>query len=347
MYRRLFALLLVSSFAFAGKQPASAPEMSRQTRLQMIRLLNAEFAFARKPFPMGQKGLTIKPNGQLSPNDADLYNQIVQKGISAKAGERIQITNVDIKKDAIVLEINGGPVKKKKWYQRIQVSGPTGATVGAQEPDQMAKGSFLTVQFKDHVPEMTLADFKKIVEPVFDFTVKSAAQAYTETLPENVRNAIRDHQVLVGMSKEMVTYAKGRPPKRLREKDPQGHEYEEWIYGEPPADVDFVRSIGEEVIQLKTMKVGGEKIVKTEKEVDLKDPSVITAAAALQREQEAEKAREQERTDTTGVQKGPTLRRPGEAPPANTNDRQPTPPVINPSSVPPTIPRLAPEHPAR
>jgi hypothetical protein len=64
----------------------------------------------------------------------------------------------------------------------------------------------------------------------------------------------------------------------MREKDEQGAEYEDWIYGEPPKDVDFVRIVGDEVVRVETMKVGGQKIVKTEKEIDLGGPQVAAAA---------------------------------------------------------------------
>jgi hypothetical protein len=139
--------------------------------------------------------------------------------------------------------------------------------------------------------------------------VKSAAQAYTETLPKNVQDAIKDKRVLVGMNREMVQYSKGRPPQRIREKDEQGREYEEWIFGVPPQDVEFVRFVGDEVVQLKVMKVDGEKIVKTDKEVFLDaigQPQV--AAAAPQPDAGT--------PDTATKTKAPTLRRPGEAPPA-------------------------------
>src|SRR6202008_794903 len=90
--------------------------------------------------------------------------------------------------------------------------------------------------------------------------------------------AIEAHQVLVGMNREMVTYAKGRPPKKIREKQDET-EYEEWIYGEPPKDVEFVRFIGDEVVRLETMKVDGTKLVKTEKELNL-DPATKVAKQA-------------------------------------------------------------------
>ena len=88
-------------------------------------------------------------------------------------------------------------------------------------------------------------------------------EAYLETLPPKIRDAIKAHQVLVGMNREMVMAAKGRPPKKIREKDGE-IEYEEWIYGEPPQDVDFVRLVGDEVVRLESMKVDGEKIIHTE-----------------------------------------------------------------------------------
>ncbi len=86
-----------------------------------------------------------------------------------------------------------------------------------------------------------------------------------------MKEAIKDHHVLVGMNREMVIYAKGRPEKKIREKDGDT-EYEDWIYGEPPQDVDFIRVVGDEVVRVETMKVDGEKVVRTEKEIDLRRP---------------------------------------------------------------------------
>jgi hypothetical protein len=70
-------------------------------------------------------------------------------------------------------------------------------------------------------------------------------------------------------------------------------EYEEWIYGTPPQDVDFVRFVGDEVVRVETMKVDGQKVVRVEKEVDL-------GAATVAKKQAERPAN------------APTLRRPGE-----------------------------------
>ncbi len=106
---------------------------------------------------------------------------------------------------------------------------------------------------------------------MLDFNARNKEQAYLDTVPPKVKAAIQAHHVLVGMNQEMVLHAKGKPPKKDRERDGET-EYEEWIYGEPPADVDFVRFVGDEVVRVETMKVDGEKIVRTEKEIIL-EPS--------------------------------------------------------------------------
>jgi hypothetical protein len=149
---------------------------------------------------------------------------------------------------------------------------------------------------------MTVDELKQMLFPVFDFDSKSPVEAYLESVPPRVKEAITNHQVLVGMNREMVIYSKGRPEKKIREKDGET-DYEDWIYGEPPHDVDFVRVVGDEVVRVETMKVGGDKVVKTEKEIDLGGPTVATAA---QKENRPVKA--------------PSLRRPGEeAPNSNPN----------------------------
>jgi len=118
------------------------------------------------------------------------------------------------------------------------------------------------------------------------------------------------------MNHEMVIYAMGRPPKKVREHAGEV-EYEEWIYGTPPQDVDFVRFVGDEVVRVETMKVDGEKIVRVEKEVDLGAPTV---------------AKKQEERPANA----PTLRRPGEEMPDSS-------PAANPSGIPPVAPPSGPD----
>ncbi len=265
--------------------------------MDLIRAFNAELVYIRTPFPMGKKGLTLK-DGKVSPGGEELQRLMAMWGPAAKPGDQARISDIAIKEKHIHFEINGGPVKKKKWYQRIEVGGMGGSTpIAPSDPNANPRGSYLDLVFDQYVPELTPQELKSLLRPVFDFDAKSAVEAYLETVPPKVKEAIKSHQVLVGMNREMVIYAKGRAPKKIREKDGDT-EYEDWIYGEPPHDVDFVRFVGDEVVRVETMKVNGEKTLRTEKEVDIQPQQPSLA-----------KGPEQPADHPANV---PTLRRPGE-----------------------------------
>jgi hypothetical protein len=300
-------LLLGSSLAFSGNTPT--PKMSKETREQVLHAFNAELVYIRTNFPMGKTGLKLK-NGVLTPTGKDLQQLMALWGPAAKPGDQARISDIVIKDDHIRFEINGGPVKKQKWYQHIQIQGATTITPGGSDvPNANARGSFVDLYFDTYVPELTGPELKQLLRPVFDFDAKSAIDAYLETVSPKVKEAITHHNVLVGMNQQMVIYAKGRPPKRVREHDGE-IEYEEWIYGNPPQDVDFVRFVGNEVIRVETMKVDGQKVVRVDREIDLGGEPTVARKQTEERPANA-----------------PTLRRPGEEMP----DAKPQ----NPSAMPP------------
>jgi len=317
----LALLFLCLRIATASDQHSSqktappAPRMSKQTRLDLIRAFEAELVYIRSPFPMGRKGLTLK-DGEISPSGPELQRLVEMWGPAVKPGDAARITSIAIKDDRIHFEINGGPVKKRKWYERISVGGMGGeAPIAPTDPNANPRGSSVDLVFDHYIPELTPPQLKQLLRPVFDFDAKTALEAFLQTVPPKVQEAIKNHQVLVGMNREMVVYAKGKPPKKIREKEGET-EYEDWIYGEPPQDVDFVRLVGDEVTRVETMKVSGEKIVRTQKEVEVTpQPSV------------AKTTEEAPRPDNA-----PTLRRPGEEP-AST-------PTSSPKSRPPYPPNM-------
>ena len=108
-------------------------------------------------------------------------------------------------------------------------------SIDPSDPNANPRGSFAVLEFDKYVPEMTADQIKELLRPVFDFHAKSAVEAYLDTLPVQVKDAVKNHEVLVGMNRDMVTYAKGRPPRKIREQAADGVPYEEWIYGAPPA----------------------------------------------------------------------------------------------------------------
>ncbi|HSB75041.1 MAG TPA: hypothetical protein VLC12_05280 [Terriglobales bacterium] len=304
--RRIAALLLILPLLLANawaksKQdsPPSSQHLTKQERLEIIRGLSAELCYARVLFPMGKKGLVLKDGKLVSPTPDDMQEMLANYGPAVKPGDRAQITNVLIKGNYIRFEINGGPIRKQKWYQRIQVGGMGGTMtpISPSNPNANPRGSYVELAFDGHIPSLTPQQVKEMLTPVLDFSAHTAAEAYMATLPPKVRDAIKDHKVLVGMNHEMVTYAKGRPPQKVRERD-GNVAYEEWIYGQPPQEVEFVRFVGDQVVRVETMKVDGTKVVDTQKQVDVKQPTV---------------AQQQPKQEPGQRPAGaPSLRRPGE-----------------------------------
>ncbi len=297
-------LLFVCACAFAdGPKP---PKLTEETRKTLLRALAAESVFVRRTFPMGKIGLHIE-DGVVTPTDAEVRQLVADMGPAAKPGDRARISEIIFKGKAIIFEINGGPVKKKKWYDRVSI-GSTGGEVNPTNPNDKdkdnlyinARGSYVMLAFKDYVPDLTPDQVKQMLAPVLDFNAKSQAEAYAKSLSPQLQKALKDHKALVGMDREMVTFAKGRAPRKHRENE-NNIEYEEWIYGEPPNAVEFIRFQRDEVVRIETMQVDGEKVVRTKKEIDMsKDISVM----AKKDETEAPKPE----------QNGPSLMRPGEKP---------------------------------
>jgi hypothetical protein len=299
--------------------PPNAPRISKQGRYEIIRNFETQLVYARTAFPMGKKGLQLK-QGVITPNGDELQQALNLWGPAVKPGDPAHISLVQIKDDHIRFEINGGPERRQKWYQRVQVTGAYGQPVpgtGPNEPQSNPHGSYVDLYFDKYVPEMTSQQLRDALYPVLDFNAKNKEQAYLDTMPPKVKQAIQAHHVLVGMTQEMVLHAKGKPPKKVRERTGET-EYEEWIYGEAPADVDFVRFVGDEVVRVETMKVDGEKIVRTEKEIILQPP-----------DQDKDKEAKKEPDDRPSS--APSLRRPGE-------DSQDVPKPANGTPPPPLMP---------
>ena len=84
-----------------------------------------------------------------------------------------------------------------------------------QDDEADPAGARLTLTFQGHVPELTGSEVKALLAPLISFDVKTPIQAYTDTLPPKLKDAILDHQVLVGMSTDMVLFAKGQPDSKI------------------------------------------------------------------------------------------------------------------------------------
>ncbi|WP_109484461.1 hypothetical protein [Occallatibacter savannae] len=230
--------------------------LDAKTRLELIRVLQAEQGFAMRPFPRGHKGLTLQANGKLKPAGEPYLDMVTQFGICAKPGDAVVLTDIKFDKNKMVFMINGGPDLKHRFLRHVQLGAGGAMTPMVQGGDENEPmGARLTLEFEGGVPSLTGSQVKALLAPLISFDVKTPIQAFTDTLPPKLKEAILNHDVWVGMSTDMVLFAKGQPIRKVRETEGQTP-FEEWIYGQTPQPVEFVRINGNRVIRVEIAKVG-------------------------------------------------------------------------------------------
>jgi hypothetical protein len=227
--------------------------ISDRGRLELVRNLEAEQGFAHRPLPLGDE-ITLMANGNLTPS-GDAYKELLyKKGESAQPGDRVAITTVTVKADRIVFDINGGPYLKHRFLRHIDINNmPLAPNDGAQ-----VTGFRLALVFEGGIPDISAPEVKALLDPIIDFGVKTGGEAYADTLPPFLKDAIAQHDILVGMDRKMVIAAAGAPESKVRELLPGSSDrhYEEWIYGQAPQTVRFVRFVGDRVIQVRIAALG-------------------------------------------------------------------------------------------
>jgi hypothetical protein len=233
--------------AGAKTKPAN---LDRNGRIDLIRGLSSEVAVAKLTLPRGKHGIYLDSHGKV--DQAKAREELKENGPAVNAGTPIEISKVDFKSDSLTFEINGGGKNGRHWYQHIEIGmGTTTAPVAPQDPNQaMVYGAYVTLKFPGRVPELTVAQTKQMLAPVLDFERHSPTVLYSPSVPPKVKEAIKNHEVLVGMDHDAVLSAKGPPDRKVREDQADGSEKEDWIYGLPP-HVLYVTFDGDAVVRVK------------------------------------------------------------------------------------------------
>ncbi|MBI3484350.1 MAG: hypothetical protein HY012_04260 [Acidobacteria bacterium] len=239
-----------------GKAEKSKGEtLQPYSRLEIIRYVSGEFARVKKALPGGKNGFRYAPGKPL--DESELRRSINKGGSVANPGDTVQITRIEFKGREIVVDINGGGRGRTRLRDHIQISagsGGSGVPISrtSTAPGYQGNGSTLILDFGKALPDMTPEDVKEFLSPMLDFSKqRSATVNWVETLPPEMQQAIKERKAVVGMDREMVVAALGRPERKIRERDPDGLELEDWIYGEPPSKTVFVTFAGEKVIRVK------------------------------------------------------------------------------------------------
>ncbi|MGA8102829.1 MAG: hypothetical protein WB869_11775 [Candidatus Acidiferrales bacterium] len=231
-------------------------ELQPGSRLAIVRYVSGEYARVVTALPRTKTGFKIDVGHPL--DEGTLKHELANRGVAASPGDRVQITKVDFRSKEILLEINGGPRGHYRLRDHLQIGmgGPTTpiATTTTARPGESSTGlgALLVLDYGRPIPEMSPDDVKQQLAAFLDFSKEQSATVnWVETLPPEIRQAIADKKAAVGMSHDMVLAAMGHPDKKVRERDAQGEDTEDWIYGAPPAKVTFVTFIGDKVTRVK------------------------------------------------------------------------------------------------
>lgn len=243
----------------SGKKSDTLQESSK---LALIRYVSGEFAKAKKPLPGGKEGFVLQAN---KPVDEQSLNRAISlHGIAVNTGDHAQITRLEFHEHEIIVDVNGGGRPKKNWWQHIQIGMgdpmPT-TTTTTTTPDgqqqgppgfQQGRGGTIYLQFPNNVPDLTPDELKSLLSAFLDFSKeKSASVNWIDTLPPEMKKAITERRAAVGMNRDEVVAAIGKPDRKVRERDAQGNDTEDWIYGHPPDKTVFVHFTGDHVSWIK------------------------------------------------------------------------------------------------
>ncbi len=234
----------------------TAPPLREESKLQLLRYVDGEYAKALTPLPGGKGGYHVKAG--TTPDQDSLRKALMSSGAALNVGDSVQITKIEFHDRDIQFDINNGPKGKTSWRDRVHIQGGLGLPVNTSTTTtpqdvpgvQQKTGATIFLDFDRPVPDMTGEQLKAYLSRVLDFSKRSAAVQYTDSLPPKMREAIAAKRAEVGMDHDEVTAALGRPERKVRERDADGNDVEDWIYGKPPAKTTFVSFQGDKVVRV-------------------------------------------------------------------------------------------------
>jgi hypothetical protein len=239
--------------------PAKNTTLQETSKLNLIRYVSGEFAKAIKPLPAGKDGFHLNVDKPLQ-NDL-LERAVATHGPAVNTGDNVQISRLEFRDHQIVVDVNGGGRGKRHWRDHIQIGlggggYPTMQPASTQDQGppgmQPGMGSTIFLEFNKPVPDLTPEELKQFLSPFLNFAKeRSAAVQWFDTLPPEMKKAIQDRRPVVGMDREELIAAIGKPDHKVRERDSDGNDIEDWIYGQPPSKTVFVRFQGDHVTSIK------------------------------------------------------------------------------------------------
>ena len=234
-------------------------KLTDDERIELLRGLMSEFATMKVPLARSKKPMVIFADGTFDQKYWD--DAFKTQGPAARAGEQIQLTKVTFEGDRLLFDVNGGISNGSHWYDKIQVSGgmagPTQSQIdNANRGATPTLGTYILLVFRKPMENLTSAQVKKMLSPVMSFDQRSATELYSDTLSPEMKKAIADKRVAVGMTREEVKLILGLSDHHGRETTKDGVETEWMQFGSPPGKITFVTFAGSKVIAVKDQYAG-------------------------------------------------------------------------------------------
>ncbi len=252
--RLLAVLALVAVGGTQIRLEAQDRPLTFEERVELIRGLTAEYATARVLVPRSRKPLVVDP--QAGYDKIEWAIQARENGPAARPGDILQFTKITIENKRLLIEINGGFKGGRKWYEGVEIGTGSRTTPIARGAGSISPGgAVIALVFPGRVPPLKALDVKKMLDPLFDFNLRTVTEQYMDSLPPETRQAITEKKVIEGMDRDQVLLAVGKPDRKVRE-TVDGVELEDWIYGRPPGRILFVTFEGNGVVRVREMYAG-------------------------------------------------------------------------------------------
>ena len=223
IYRNFSAALLSLVLAL----PLSA-QISKDARFEMLRTVLADQAASKIGMPFGTGGVELSDSGEV--NKQKLEADLKKNGQSIEVGKVVTVTELSFDDDKIEIELDGGGKNKKGFFDRLEVGMGSQTTPVSRDDPKKAKGSKVVLKFTDKVPaDITPDQLKELLSPVLDFNKRNFLKTGFDSLPPEFQEAVKAKEAMIGMDRNTVVMAMGRPSNKVREKK-DGVETEDWIY---------------------------------------------------------------------------------------------------------------------
>ncbi len=245
---RLISLVLIPALAFAANE-----KLTPEQRIELIRGLASEYATVKLMLPRSKSALEYELGGKYNKDKWEDASK--ERGPAARPGDLIQITKVEIDNDKITFEINGGLKSGRRWYDNVSVGTGTRGVPISNPSGTPTLGTAIVVKFPGGVPPVDAAEMKKLLKPLFDFEKRTATESYVDSLPPEIKSAVKENRVIEGMDKDQVILAIGKPRLKSRESK-DGVDTEDWVYGLPPGKITFLTFQSNKVIKIRESFAG-------------------------------------------------------------------------------------------